>query len=207
MSRWRYAAARWSLLAVAALASPLLGADVVQVEEDWRLVVGEVDDENVAPQITLTIAPTQSLNSTHAVLELNHKTVPDFAAGGVHLQLWVGDTNLTRKSAGDAVLAVDGETISWTTRMKIQGGGLSVAIVNGSSTTWGTFGGASLTTSYGTSLKHLNDYAPERSVANAGIGYAANRVQSLKLLRVRYTYADGGEVADNAPRVVHELSD
>lgn len=203
-------------IAVVAVTSSVVGASpalaqtspqVVQVEEDWELVIQNPDSGNVAPQVTCTISPNLQLNTLYATFELNHKTVPEFAAGGVHLQLWSNDYNLSRKShSSAAVLATANEVVSWTSRMQLQGNALTFAIVNGHSTTWGDFGGGTtLTASYGTSLKNLNAYSCQKSVENSGIGYASNRVTSLALKCVRYTLDDGAVLTDDAPRVVHEL--
>lgn len=180
---------------------------VVQVEEDWELVVSDPDSGACAPQLTCTISPLSNLNNLHSVVEINHKTVPYWAPGGVHLQTWVGEYNLTRRSLeSDASLSHDNEVVTWTSRMKLTDYSLGFAVVNGNSTTWGTFGGGTnLYSSYGTSLTDLNGYSPDFSVENSGIGFASNRVQSLTLKRVRYTLANGNVVTDNTPRVVHQL--
>ena len=182
---------------------------VVQVEEDWELVIQNPDSGNVAPQVTCAISPSLHLNGLYSTFELNHKTVPEFVPGGVHLQLWSSEYNLSRKShSSTAVLATANEVVRWTARMKLQGNALSFAIVNGQSTTWGDFGGGTtLTASYGTSLTNLNSYSCQKSVENSGIGYASNRVTSLVLKRVRYTLDDGSVLTDDAPRVVHELGE
>ncbi len=213
-SRW------WRLIAVAtaiALVYSAIGATrawsdevpvVVQVEEDWELVVSDPDSGATAPQLTCTISPLGHLNNLHSVIEINHKTVPYWAPGGVHLQTWVGEYNLTRKSIeNNSSLSHDDEVVTWTSRMRLTDHSLSFAIVNGSSQTWGTFGGGTaLYSSYGTSLDDLNSYSPDFSVKNSGIGFASNRVQSLTLKRVRYTLASGNVITDNEPRVVHQLA-
>ena len=212
-SRW------WRLIAVAtaiALVYSAIGATrawsedapvVVQVEEDWELVVSDPDSGATAPQLTCTISPQSNLNNLHSVIEINHKTVPYWAPGGVHLQTWVGEYNLTRKSIeNNSSLSNDNEVVAWTSRMKLTSNSLAFTIVNGTSTTWGTFGGGTaLHSAYGTSLTSLNGYSPDFSVANSGIGFASNRVQSLKLKCVRYTLANGNVVTDNTVRVVHQL--
>jgi hypothetical protein len=182
------------------------GPQVLQVEEDWELVVANPDSGNTAPQVTCTISPYPHLDNLHSVIEINHKTVPSFAAGGFHLQTWAGEYNLTRKSLeSGASLATSGEVVTWTSRMKLTDYSLSFSVRNGNSTTWGTFGGGTaLYSSYGTSLDNLNGYSPDFSVENSGVGFASNRVRSLTLKRVRYTLADGSVLTDDTPRIVHE---
>jgi hypothetical protein len=183
-------------------------ANVVQVEEDWELVVANPDNANTAPQVTCTISPYPHLNNLHSVVEINHKTVPSFAAGGVHLQTWVGEYNLTRKSIeSTASLATSNEVITWTSRMKLTLNSLNFSVQNGQSTTWGTFGGGTtLHSVYGTSLLNLDSYSPDFSVANSGVGFANNRVKTLTLKRVRYTLLNGQVITDDTPRVVHQTT-
>lgn len=197
--------AAWAVTSASAQQAPV----VVQVEEDWELVVRDPDAGITAPQVTTTISPYNHLNNLHATFELNHKTVPSFAPGGCHLQTWAGEYNLTRKSMENSSrLSTPGETVRWTTRMRLSDHVLVFSIVNGTSTTWGEFGGGSyLFAGYGTSLDTLAGYSPDFSVENSGIGFAANRVESLVLKRVRYTLADGTVVTDNNARVVHALED
>lgn len=182
------------------------GPQLVQVEEDWELIVADPHAGTTSPQVTCTISPRGDLNNLHSVLELNHKTTPSFSAGGAHLQLWTGDYNLTRRSTeSTAKLAQSGEVITWTSRMKLQNYALTFSVVNGQSSSWDCFG-PGLSVTYGTSLVNLNDYWPENSVRNSGIGFGANRVKSLILKRVRYTTADGTTVTDHQQRIVHRLS-
>ena len=200
---------RWCALVLVALGvSPAWAVDpqVIQVEEDWELVIAQPDAGNVAPQITCAISPRCHLDNLYATIEFNHKTVPSYATGGVHLQTWSGDYNLSRRdTANNAKLATAGETIAWTTRMKLENYAITFSIQNGQSTTWGTFG-SGLNASYGSSLTSLNAYSPGVSVENSGVGYASNRVTSLTLKRVRYTLADGQVFTDDEPRVVHTLA-
>lgn len=214
---WRSFAGSWRSLIVVATTLTLLysvgsawsydAPTVVQIEEDWELVIADPDAGNAAPQITCTISPHRHLDNLHAVLEVNHKTVPYWAAGGVHLQTWAGEYNLTRRSLeSTAPLSTRGETIRWTTRMSVWNNSLTFAITNGTSTTWGDFGGSGLTSSYGTSLTNLNNYSPDFSVRNSGVGFASNRVQSLVLKRVRYKLLNGDVLTDDTPRVVHQSS-
>jgi hypothetical protein len=87
--------------------------------------------------------------------------------------------------------------------MSVDGGALSFDIVNGSSMTWGSFGGGDLHVSLPTELANLNDYNPAVSVGNSGVGYAGNRVISLVLRAVRVYSNDGLIAEDNQPKQVY----
>jgi hypothetical protein len=79
-------------------------------------------------------------------------------------------------------------------------------VINGTSTTWGTFGSGEegrFRFVVNTSLPDLSGYSPAASVANCGIGYASNRVTSLVLKRVRYTLSTGQQTEDTTARTVY----
>ncbi len=201
---------RWLLMALLVTAwvgvASAQAPQVVQVEEDWELVVGEPDPQTSAPQVLCTISPFSHVDSFHATLELNHHDIPSFAPGGLQFEIWNGEVPLhERKFPNQALLAQPaGETIRWTQRMEFSEGTLRFEVVNGSSTTWGNFGGQGyLKGSVDTCMADLNAYSPEVSVANSGVGYASNRVQSLTLTAVRLTLSTGEVIEDNTARVVH----
>lgn len=178
---------------------------IVRVEEDWELVIGEPDPDSVAPQVTCVISPTGHLNGLYAALELNQQSLPDFAPGGLQLQVWNGEQPLSARGfPSPSVLFEAGETVRWTQSLELVGDGLQVEIINGSSTTWGSFGGQGyLKATVSTPLTDLNAYDPAVSAADSVVSYAGNRVQSLVLKRVRVITAAGDEFEDTNPRVVY----
>ncbi len=180
-------------------------ANVVAIEEDWELVVKEPDQETQAPQVTCIIAPNNDDAGLFAAFNLNHKSFPQYDAGGLHLQLWQGDTPLdSAQFPSDALLATANETITWTMRMHLHEGRLWFEIVSGSSNTWGDFGHAgTLKASIATETPNLNHYEAGDSMSNSGVGFAGNRVTSLKLIAVRKVLESGDVVEDNQTRTVH----
>ncbi|MCA9266955.1 MAG: hypothetical protein KDA41_00715 [Planctomycetales bacterium] len=180
--------------------------DVVRVDEQWELVVLSTDANSTAPQVATTFSPTSDVNGLYAVFELNHQSVPDFASGGLHLQLWKGEfLHATRPYVESHVMRSGAETVSWTQSLKVDEERLTVWVEDGSSTTWGSFGGGDdLKFSTSTSLRNLNGYDSAVSVRHSGVTYAANRVKSLTLKRLRRTMSDGSTVVDETPRVVYE---
>lgn len=176
-----------------------------QIEEDWELVVQEPDTSTQAPQVTCVTSPTSHINGVYAMFTLNHRTFTSFSAGGMQLQVWNGDTPIARRSASRGVLlATNGEAIQWTQRIKIDDGQLVFEIVDGTSATWGNFGGAgTLSLAIYSSVDDLNNYTPAVSQANSEIGYASNRVTSLTLKRFR-AFANHELIGEDAtPRIVH----
>lgn len=176
---------------------------VVRVVEDWQLVVSQPDPSLDAPQVTAVISPLGHLNSLYAAFELNHQSQPAFVGGGMQLQLWNGETPLVSKKHKEGQkLTYDNEMITWTQEMSLKDGVLYFVVRNGTSTTWGNFGGPlSTAAAVATSLENLNAYSPVLGVENSGVGYAGNRVTSLKLLRVRAYTSDGQVVEDSTVRV------
>ncbi len=169
---------------------------VTRVEEDWQLEVGQPDPNVTAPQVTTAISPQGGLSGIHAIFNLNHQALEQFAPGGMQLQVWNGETPISHYRLNpDDVLSEADEVITWTQVMAINNG-LVFRIENGNSSTWGVFGGDSLLTErVATNLVNLNGYSPQVSVENSGVAFAANRVRSLVLRRVRI-HTDDGQVVE-----------
>lgn len=175
---------------------------IVRVEQDWQLVLGTPDSDNDSPQVVCVISPVAGVQSHYAAFELNQQSLPEFHAGGLQLQVWNGETTLTERNAADGVrLEQEGETIQWTQSMELRDGSLTFEVSNGTSVTWGAFGG--LQAAVSTTLGNLNGYDPAVSVRNSGAGFASNRVQSLVIRRTRFVMADGQIIADDTQRTVY----
>jgi hypothetical protein len=176
-----------------------------QVEEDWQLVVATPDFEGVGPQITTSMSAGADLTSVPWVaFDLNYREYPYFRAGGLQLQAWSGAQLLTTSSEGSGQFNVPNETITWTQRMSVSGGTMTYSLLNGQSTTFGTFGQGtgSLSVNFPTALTSLTDYSPTVSTAHSGVSWQANNVTSMRLLQVRY-YAGGQLIStDNTPRSI-----
>lgn len=182
--------------------------DIVRVDEDWELVVGQPEPTTAAPQVTSVISPTGNLDSWHVAFELNHQTLPSYEPGGLFLQLWRGEVsqNVDGDKFGSVLCQPDGETITWTQTMSISGSVVTFEVTNGNSTTWGHFGnGGELRLSADTALHDLDAYRPEVSAENSGVGFASNRVHSFTLKRVRLHRANGEIEEVNVDLTVHEL--
>lgn len=200
--RWFAAGAILTALATTAWAD---GPSITRVEEDWEMVVGEPSPNSDAPQVTCAFSPFADMDSFNATFVVNHHESPAFAAGGLQLQLWEGETPLAgQRAPNQALLATPGETIRWTQVMQITPQGMDFEVVNGSSATWGEFGGeGTLKLAVAAPIPNLNGYSPENSVRHSGVSYAGNRVQSLVLKKVRL-YTEQGLLAEDAkPRLVH----
>ena len=178
---------------------------IVRVEEDWELVVQLPEVNTDAPQVTCVISPGGDLFGVYASFELNHHTQPEYAAGGLQLQLWNEGFPVASSSFGSqALLAQPSETIRWTQQMKLHEGQLWFAVVDGTSSAWGDFGGqGNLKVNLPTNLTTLVGYRPEFSTEHSGVGFAGNRVASLMLKEVRWYSANDLVWRDTTDRVVH----
>jgi hypothetical protein len=202
-----FAVAAVTMLLVAGAGVTYLSAEgetvsVVGVEEHWELVVSEPDSALNAPQVTAVISPSGDLDGLYAAFELNHQSQPSFSGGGVQMQVWNGGEApaATRSQHNGVSLAQGGETITWVQKMDLVNGNLVFDVDDGVSTTWGSFG-EGVYAEVATSLTNLNAYNPLVSVNGSGVGFASNRVTSLKLKSVKLKLSTGQVVEDNTEKV------
>lgn len=173
---------------------------VVSIEEHWELRLAEPDPDRSAPQTTMVMSPTSDLGGSHFLFTLNHNTVPDYAPGGVQVQLWDGQEFVSSRSAHDDIaLDRSEEVVTWTQKISLQDGQLSFQVRDGTSETWGQFGGDELSLSVASSLTSLNSYRPSVSLTESQVGYAQNRVGSLTLTKLVWVTDDGQIHEQNAP--------
>lgn len=181
---------------------------IVQVEEDWELVVATPVGNQSGPQITCVMSPECECHNTHFTFEINHLDLPEFVAGGLQVQHWNGDiaVHAHRHPSDTSILNTPNETIRWTQRLILSDSSLTFDVVNGTSTTWGAFGSQGyMRLVVSTEHDNLNNYDPNLTVSSSGIGFASNRVESLVLREVRWTTSDGQVLVDSTPRVIHQL--
>lgn len=175
-------------------------SDVVEIEEHWQLEVGGPDASRSAPQVTMIMSPDADLVGTFFAFTVNHWTNPDFWAGGYQLQHWYsGDCVGSRNGYKTAQLHHDGETVTWVQRLSLYDGNLKFQVTDGTSESWGTFGGWGFSIDTSTGLTKLNGYRPGVSIDQSGIGFAGNRVSALTLQKIRWKTADGLEHEMVAP--------
>jgi hypothetical protein len=182
-------------------ASAQTATEIVRVEEEWELIVATPDPNSDSPQVTCVISPLGHTQSLHAAFEMNYQSLPEFVPGGLQLQLWNGEEPLaSRKFPNGSVMQQQDETVRWKQCLELANGLLTFEITGGTSAAWGAFGGQGyLKASVPTTLENLNGYNPAVSVNNSGVGYAANRVQSLVLRKVRLV-TSGGEILEAEPQ-------
>jgi hypothetical protein len=179
--------------------------DVMQVEEDWELVLSAPAAIKTAPQLETIMSPVGNIDSVFARTTWNYREFPSFQAGGMQLQAWHGDAFLTKTNFGTNDLSTVSETVTWTQVLKTDGTVLTLKIADGQSVTWGAFGGSTLTLVGVVNLPNLNEYRTDVSVGNSGITFGANRVVKLRIKAVRRYSADGTLLStDSNSKVVHQ---
>jgi len=178
-------------------------ATVVRIEEDWNLVLTEPDNVADSPQFHTVMAPSAHLNYICLQSTWNYHESPDYIPGGLQLQAWQGDECVFAEGyLASQLLSTHGETITWTQALSIDVNFLRFEILNGNSTTWGSFGGSTMRLVGNIQVPNLNGYTPELSVENSGVTYGANRVVVLAITGVRYYGTEGLLYEDYTPRIV-----
>jgi hypothetical protein len=179
-------------------------AQVVRVQEDWELIVGDADAEREAPQVVCAMAPRPTGDGVYALFELNHQSLPAYQAGGLQLQVWNGDELVGYKDDERSdLLGQAGEVVTWTQEMSTQHCGLKFRVLAGNSATWGEFAPTgALSVDGGRGPDDLSGYSPDYSVSRSGVSFGGKRVVALTLKRVRL-YSEQGLIGeDDTPRSV-----
>ncbi len=181
--------------------------DIIRVEEDWELAIATPDPEANAPQVVFVFGPDDPEAGTYAVFEMNHGTMPDFAAGGMQLQCWWDNYLLGyRNHPNFSQFAASIDTVTFTAVTEVASDKLNLEIINGNSLTWGSFGGQGyLKLSLNTWRNDLNSYKADYSVKHTRVSYGATRVNRLVRREVRYYSAEGLVSTDTEDRYVHQL--
>ncbi len=213
-----HSALRWPLLVLATCTFAVLlllpehglpraAADgegnIIMVEEDWRLVLNEPGEQINAPQFHTGVGPDWDPSGTYAQLLWNYREDPEYAPGGVQLEGWANDERIQLASVGDTPLSNFAETITWTQRLGVDGQQLTFQIMNGQSTSWGSFG-PNMTVQMSYATAHLNQYSPLVSRWRSGVTYGLNRVNSLVITEVRRYTASGLYSRDTTPIVIFQ---
>ncbi len=180
----------------------------IRVEEDWYIKIGTPDPDSDSPQITTVMSPAWNTpGGGYSVFDLNCATQPNFASGGVQLQFWSNNAIVNSQSnvCWDSLRFTD-EEIAFTSVMRIENDHLIFEVINGSSSTWGSFGVGELVVQYPTWRRNLNGYDPDCSAYNSRIGWCSFEVRSFVLQQARYYSTNGLAATDNTPRVLHQYN-
>jgi len=197
-----------AVVAIVSMASAAPAQDVIKVEEDWELALGNPDQLVCGPQIVTTMSPFANINDAYFTLEINHRSAPYWTPGGISMHLWSGAWRISSYDRADrTVMDTDNEVVTWTQQLYVENGNrLVFEVVDGHSTTWGSFGFSGMfkvNTNWG--VNNINSYTPGLSIAESGVPYAGNRVHSLKIKEVRLHLSDGTVLTDSTERVAHQL--
>ncbi len=184
-----------------------LSTMVMRVEEDWEAVLLEPDLDLTAPQFHTIMSPYGGTDGLHFQTSWNYRDINGFISGGLQTVAWDGDFENTSKAFRDDSVSNAAETIRWTQVLRTTGGTLNFRIKDGTSQTWGAFGGSESRISLTASVPNLDGYRPGTSVANSWISYGENRVMLLRIREARGYDADGNLVVhDQTSRVVFQQS-
>ena len=202
MSNYTFLAVSCLLLAHFAGVAVAEEPRIIRIEEVWELEVTTPDPLQYSPQISTWMSPNDSLENEHFCANFNHIQKVDHPGGGFQTSAFHGtatmDETVNRKGV---TLSKIGETIKWTQVMAIINQELVFAIKNGTSESWGDFGGPDSLVRFSSSINNLNGYRPNKSAEWSGVGFATNRVALLKLAKVRY-FNDQGQVVESTVNLV-----
>jgi hypothetical protein len=189
------------------MTAPALGEAPEQnayvVEEDWALVLRTPNLDKNCPQFSTAF---RLGNGGYFLTTWNYRDVPDFAQGGIQVQLWSGgsdDVCIAQLDEPLGELQWSGETVRWTHVYRTNGNDVVMKTVGISAQSWGTnITAPSMTVSHA-AVANFNTYDPENSIAESNIGYGKNRVQWFGITEVRM-YDDKGRrlVVNKTPRPV-----
>ena len=186
----------------------IVSAQVVYIEEDWEVQIGTPDPDGEAPQIIVAMSSTDRLEDVHALMEINHSTLPDYHAGGMSLQIWSSGTNLHYMDHPHKnKLRFEDETLTFKMTMKIHNGLIRFEVKDGTAQSWGAYGIGGFHRTVTTPQTEFTLYSPESSAKFSRVGYAKHCVKKLVLKESRQYDAVGNLVSkDETDRVVHELA-
>lgn len=199
-----------ALLAVALAVPGVAGEDptITRVEEDWVVFIRNPDADAGAPQITNILAPTPSLEATFGLIELNHRSAPNFAGGGYQVQSWVGETlSQYRESVENASFRNQYDRLTYTVTMETTADSYVFGIKDGKSRSWGRFATTELTSSAPAESLSLAEYDPQFSVDSTSINVGAHRVELMYQRTVRYYAGDTLVREDDTPRIIHRFQE
>ncbi len=184
--------------------------EIVRIEEDWELKISHPDTQVEAPQVMTTMLPFGSDSDVLFQVDINHGSVPEYSVGGMQVRI-CDDVYLIhdRRIKEGLVLDHSEETVSWTAVVNKTVYGFNFGLINGSSSSWGSFGGSETFTwvdfqNAGTTS--LQSYHHAHSIANSGVSFARNRVEHLRLKAVRIYFGDGTSSRVSVDKDIDESS-
>lgn len=174
---------------------------IISVTEEWEMKLGEPNLEENGPQVLMVMSPNNHLDDTYFGFSLNFRQWPSYSPGGLQVQRFDGEVVQDFScAAGQQQIESNNETIRWKQQLKLENGSLEFQVLDGQSTSWGSFGGnGSLRLTQSTGMQSLSNYTPLLSTGESGVGFAGNRVQSLRLLKVVFKISTGEEFEVKAP--------
>jgi len=182
--------------------------DVARVEEDWEVVLNEPEQNLNAPQFHTFMSPFDHIDSYHFQVRWNHHEAPNYDSGGVQIQAWSGEDEAGMRNYREDELSSSAETIRWTQVLSTQNGQLRFQIDDGTSETWGSFGGSETSLTGAVGVWSLNQYNTYVSLENSIVSFGANRIDMLRITAVRRYQADGTLISeDKNPKVVFQYVD
>ncbi|NND97438.1 MAG: hypothetical protein HKN47_08950 [Pirellulaceae bacterium] len=184
------------LLATTAHAEEGNGKRLYLVQEDWEMTINDPDVATHSPQITFFACPNATNEDCYFQLQMNYHAHDEFSGGGFHVAAFRDDTQIDEARSDTRLpLRVDGDHIRWTNVIAANNDKLFFAVNDGHGNDWGNFGGPDYLVSMpANGVNDLTNYRHQKSLEMVDVGFGANRVSWIKLIRVRYYFTDGTSV-------------
>lgn len=185
---------------------------IVAISTSWRIRLNTPNDNGSLPQIIAVLLPNGTLYDNYMLLELNHTSLPAYSAGGMQLQIWNYDKELTWSdpySPGSRCRTVD-EEISFMLNAEIvqdpgspTGRSVSFTVQDFRSSTWG---GHDTLPSYRlpTKLQSLDGFSPAACVSESGVNVGGTEVEHMKIDSITYRFASGETRNDSTDYCAHD---
>jgi hypothetical protein len=147
------------------------------------------------------MSPYSDLDQGYFGFTLNHSVSPSYGPGGMQVLQYSGNEIVSyRDGVHSSTLSSYGDVVRWRQRMTASSGMITFEIEQGTSATWGEFGGQGfLKEVMSSGPSNLDQYRPRLSPIESSINFAGNRVASLRLMKLEYFLSDGRTVTFEAP--------
>jgi hypothetical protein len=184
---------------------------IVAISTSWKIRLNTPNDNGSLPQIIAVLLPNGTLYDNYMLLELNHTSLPAYSAGGMQLQIWNYDKELTwsdpyspgsrcRTTDEEISFMLDAELVQDTSSPT--GRSVEFTVREFRSSTWGEHDSLP---SYRipTKLQSFDGFSPAECVCESGVNVGGTEVEYMKIDSIKYRFASGETRDDSTDYCAH----
>ncbi len=184
---------------------------LVGISTSWKIRLNTPNDKGSLPQMIAVLLPNGTLYDNYMILELNHTSFPTYSAGGMQLQIWNYDKELTwsdpyspgsrcRTTDEEISFMIDAEIVQDTNSPT--GRSVVFTVREFRSTTWGEY---DTLPSYRipTKLQSFDGFSPAECVSESGVNVGGTEVEYMKIDSIKYRFASGETRDDSTDYCAH----